>query len=128
MKNRWVSLARILIVLFTLILFANASGMFLEIKRDISYYNRSYGLNIMDEHFNNGEYYEIYELALKNKYSSEPLAVDTSEYEAFGRYFYAHIMAKMHAEDPIYQEKLQQEKANIHWQKIKFIIDELEQE
>ena len=69
MKNKWVSLARILIVLFTLILFANALGMFLEIKRDVSYYNRSYGLNTMDEHFNNGEYYEVYELALKNKYS-----------------------------------------------------------
>ena len=128
MKNRWVSLARILIVLFTLILFANALGMFLEIKRDVSYYNRSYGLNAMDEHFNDGEYYEVYELTLKNKYSAEPIEVDTSEYEAFGRYFYAHLMAKMHEGDPAYQTILQQERNNIHWKKIRNVIDRLDQE
>ena len=82
----------------------------------------------MDEHFDNGEYYDIYDLTLKNKYSTEPITVDTAEYEAFGRYFYAHLMARMHENDPAYAEMLQQEKANIHWQKIKFIIDELERE
>ena len=126
MKTRWVSLARVLIVLFTIVLFANALGMFLEIKRDISYFNRSYGLSAMNDHFENGEYYDVYELALKNKYSPEEVKIDTSEYETFGRYYYACIMSQLHPEDPAYQEKMQTEKDQIQWKKILYLIDELE--
>ena len=126
MKNRWVSLARVLIVLFTIVLFCNALGAFMEIKSDISYFNRSYGLSAMNDYFDEGQYYEVYELTLKNKYSKETIEVDTSEYEAFGRYFYANIMARMHPEDPVYQEKMAKEKDQIHWKKILYLIDELE--
>ena len=126
MKNRWVSLARVLIVLFTIVLFCNALGAFMEIKSDISYFNRSYGLSAMNDYFNEGQYYEVYELTLKNKYSKEEIAVDTSEYEAFGRYYYARIMALLHLEDPVYQEKMAKEKDQIHWKKILNLIDQLE--
>ncbi len=126
MKNRWVSLARILIVLFTIILFANALGMFLEIRRDISYFNRSYGLSAMNDHFEIGEYFDVYELGIKNKYSPEEVKIDTSEYEAFGRYYYAYLMAQMHPEDPVYRQKMQTEKDQIHWKKILYVIGELE--
>ncbi|MBR4461722.1 MAG: hypothetical protein IKS51_04000 [Erysipelotrichaceae bacterium] len=126
MKNRWVSLARILIVLFAIVLFGNALGAFMEIKSDISYFNRSYGLSAMNDHFENGEYYDLYELTLKNKYSKEEIEIDTSEYEAFGRYYYACIMAQMHPEDPVYLEKMQKEKDQIHWKKILYLIDEME--
>ena len=126
MKNRWVSLARFLIVLFTIVLFCNALGAFMEIKSDISYFNRSYGLSAMNDHFENGEYYDIYELSLKNKYSTEEIKVDTSQYEAFGRYYYAYMMAQMHPEDPVYRERMQKEKDQIHWKRILYLIDELE--
>ena len=126
MKNRWVSVARFLIVLFTIVLFCNALGAFMEIKNDISYFNRSYGLSVMNDHFENGEYYDIYELSFKNKYSPEEIKVDTSEYEAFGRYYYAHLMAQMHPEDPVYQERMQKEKDQITWKRILYLIDELE--
>ena len=108
-------------------LYINATVFFLEIKRNINYFDRAYGLSVMDDSFNNGEYYKIYVETLKNKASSEKLAVDCSQYEAFGRLFNAYINAKTYKDDSArYLEEMAKEKQNITWDKILTVVESLE--
>ena len=129
MKNsKWIGFGRTLIVFFTMILFMSALALFTEIKRDISYSNRAYGLSVMDDYFNNGEYYDIYISAIKNNITDEEPAVDTSQYEAFGRLYNAYLMARSHNNDPIYLKQMENEKANIKLKKILAVVERLEAE
>lgn len=128
MKNKWISLGRALFVIFTLILFANAYLLFREIRQDISYHNRAYGLSSMDDHFNDGEYYEIYTETIKNSIVDDEPYVDTGEYEAFGRFYYNFLMAKTHPDDPVYREQMDMEKAQISLTKILKAVERLEEE
>lgn len=126
-SRRWIRLGRILIVIFTIILFFNAFSAFIKIKRDITYTNRAYGLSAMDDHFENGEYYQIYTETVKNSIVDEKPAVDTSQYEAFGRFYHAYLMARID-DDPLYQKQMEEEKARISWKKILKVVEELERE
>ena len=127
MKNRWVRLARILIVIFSIILFFNAYALFTEIKRNINYNNRAYGLSVMDDDYNNGEYYRTYMNAIKNEIADEKPSVDTSQYEAFGRLFNAYINAKIYKDDNSkYLDEIAKEKQNITWNKILTVVESLE--
>lgn len=126
MKSKWVRLARVLIVIFSIILFLNAMTLFLEIRRDINYNNRAYGLSVMDDDFNNGEYYRVYMNSIKNAISDEDPAVDTSQYEAFGRLFNAYVNAKINTDDAKYIEQMNKEKQSITWNKILTVVESLE--
>ena len=126
MKSKWVRLARVLIVIFSIVLFLNAMTLFLEIRRDINYNNRAYGLSVMDDDFNNGEYYRVYMNSIKNAISDEDPAVDTSQYEAFGRLFNAYVNAKINTDNAKYIEQMNKEKQNITWNKILTVVESLE--
>lgn len=126
MKNRWIRFARTLIVIFSVILFMNALALFLEIRRDISYNNRAYGLSVMNDDFNNGEYYRIYANAIRNEIADEDPSVDVSQYEAFGRIFNAYINARMYEDNSRYLEQIENEKQNISWNKILTVIESLQ--
>lgn len=126
MKSKWIGFARTLIVIFSLILFMNALALFLNIKRDMSYNNRAYGLSIMDDNFNNGEYYRIYLDGLRNEISDEDPSVDISQYEAFGRIFDAYTKARMYEDNDEYLKQIEQEKKNISWNKILTVVDALQ--
>ena len=127
MKSKWIRFGKVLIVIFAVILFFNALSAFLNIKRDMTYSNRAYGLSAMDDWFDNGEYYAIYTATVKNSIVDEKPAVDTSQYEAFGRFYHAYLMARID-DDPIYRKQMEEEKANISWKKILKVIGELEKE
>ena len=126
MKSKWVRLARVLIMIFSIILFLNAMTLFLEIRRDINYNNRAYGLSVMDDDFNNGEYYRVYMNSIKNAISDEDPAVDTSQYEAFGRLFNAYVNAKINTDNAKYIEQINKEKQSITWNKILTVVESLE--
>ena len=128
MKSRWIPLARILILLSLLVLFINVTAFFIEVKRDLSYANRAYGLSALDDCFNEGRYQELYEYTIKNGFSTEPIEVDISEYEAFGRYYNAYVKARIYEDNEEYLRQMETEKGNITWNKILNVIDTLEQE
>ena len=127
-KSKWIGFARAAILVFTLIHFANCLSLFLAIKRDISYGSRSVGLSTLDEYFNEGEYEKIYTSSVTNKYADDELAVDASQYEAFGRYYHAYTMARTHEDNAKYLKQMENEKAQISWKKILEVIDMLEAE
>ena len=126
-NNNWIRLGKVLIVIFSLILFMNALAAFMEIKRDLTYGNRAYGLSSMDDHFENGEYYAIYTDTVKNSIADEEPAVDVSQYEAFGRFYHAYMMARID-DDPIYRQQMAEEKTKISWKKILTVVDRLKRE
>ena len=128
MKSKWLGFARVAIVLFTLILFMNCLALFIEIKRDVSYGSRSTGLSTLDEYFDSGDYQRIYNCAVTNKYADDELAVDASQYEAFGRYYHAYTMALISEDKGKYLEQMEKEKARISWKKILEVVDMLEAE
>lgn len=126
MKSKWIGLARTTIVILILVLFANCLALFLEIKKDISYGSRSTGLSTLNDYFDAGEYQKIYNATVVNKYASDELAVDASQYEAFGRYYHAYTMARISEDNEKYLEQMKEEKAKISWKKILEVIDMLE--
>ena len=128
MKNKWVGVARIAILFFILVLFTNCLALFLEIKRDVSYGSRSTGLSTLNEYFDAGEYQRIYNCAVTNKYADDELAVDASQYEAFGRYYHAYTMAMISENNEQYLEQMKEERAQISWKKILEVMDVLEEE
>ena len=79
----------------------------------------------MDDSFNNGEYYQIYIDSIKNSISDEDPIIDTSQYEIFGRIFNNYINAKMY-DDEKYMQEILNDKKLISWDKIKTVIDGLE--
>ena len=127
MNKRWIKFAKILIIFFSIMLFINATVFFMRVKSDMNYFDRAYGLSVMDDNFNNGEYYKVYVNTLKNKASNEELAVDCSQYEAFGRLFNAYINAKTYKQDKEkYIQEMENEKLNITWTKILTVVESLE--
>ena len=128
MKSKWTGIARFFIIILILVLFANAMSLFVEIRRDVTRANRAYGLSMLDEYFDEGHYYDLYEATIKNSLSTEKMGADTSEYEAFGRYYKAYTMHKMYPDEARYLDEMNTEKQHITWNKILNIIDELEKE
>lgn len=127
MKTKWASLAKVMIVIFMLTLFVNAMLLFVHVRQDMSYGNRCYGLTELDDRFNQGDYQRIYTETLQNKYASAKPQVDTSQYEAFGRYYHAYVQSRIHEDNAVYLEQMEQEKAHITWKKILTVIELLEQ-
>ena len=122
MKNRSNGFLRVMIVFFMFVLIVNAFVLAINIKSDMSYKNRSYGLSAMNDCFNNGEYYKIYRYALKNALVDEKPYVDVSQYEAFGRFYHAYMMAKLYPDNDRYRLQMNLEKAQISWKKILNVI------
>ena len=126
MKSKWTGLLKVLIVIFMIILVFNAFALTREIRSDVSYKNRSYGLSVMDECFDIGEHYQIYLYTLNNKYVDEKPYVDVSQYEAFGRFYNAYLKAKMYPDNDTYLKQMQIEKGNVTFKKILNVISLLE--
>ena len=125
-RKGWSIFLSIMIVLFTIILFFNAFFLAKEIKRDVTYDNRSYGLSVLDDYYNNGEYYQVYLLTMQNKYVEEEPYIDVSEYAAFGRFYHAYLMAKAYPDNTEYRKQMEIEKNNITWKKILSTVTILE--
>ena len=126
--SKWVPFGRVAILLFLVVLFFNAYSLFTEIRRDISYGSRSYGLDVLNEYFDEGNYYEIYEKTIENKYSDRQPEVDVSEYEAFGRWYHYYVMARTHAGNAKYLRQMEEAKQQITWKKLRNTIAALEKE
>ena len=128
MKSKWIGVARFAIVILILVLFMNCLSLFIEIRRDVLYGSRSYGLSMLNDYFDEGRYQQIYDGAISNKYADDKLAVDASQYEAFGRYYHAYTLARIYEDNGEYLKQMETEKANISWRKILDVIDVLESE
>ena len=128
MKSKWIGVARFAIVILILVLFMNCLSLFIEIRRDVLYGSRSYGLSMLNDYFDEGRYQQIYDAAISNKYADDVLAVDASQYEAFGRYYHAYTLARIYEDNSEYLRQMEVEKANISWRKILDVIDVLESE
>ena len=126
MKSKWKSLARLAIIFFTIVLFFNALALFVEIRKDVSYGNRSYGLSELDEAFSNGEYHRVYVYTLSNRYAEDELKVDASQYEASGRYYHAYVLSRLYENNEDYRKQMETEKQKISWKKITGVIEMLE--
>ena len=127
-KSRWISFAKFLIVFFMIVLFINVLMFFREVKRDVNYGERSYGLSTLNDYFDNGEYQKVYQYSMNNKYANDKLIVDASQYEAFGRYYRASTLARIYEDNDVYLKKMTEEKEKITWKKILNVIDSLENE
>ena len=108
MKNSLMSrFVRVLIVFFMFILVINSFLLVREIKREVNFQNRSYGLSVFNDWFENGEYYKIYLHTLKNELVEEKPYVDVSEFEAFGRLYNAYLKAKMYPDNQEYRNQIE---------------------
>ena len=112
----------------SIVLFFNAFSLFKEIRRDVIYNNRSYGLAVLNEYFDEGNYYEIYERTVENRYADDRLSVDVSQYEAFGQYYHNYMMARTHSDNQKYLSRMEEAKKQITWKKILNVIANLETE
>ena len=126
--SKWIGVARVLALLFMLILFINAFTLFREIRRDVLYGSQSTGLQTMNEWFDEGNYHKIYTAAAVNRYADDELSVDVSQYEAFGRYYHAYVRARSLEDNAEYLKQMENEKSSISWKKILDVIDRLEAE
>lgn len=124
--SKWIHPARIAIFIFLIVLFFNAYSLFTEIRRDIMYHSRTYGLEVLNDYFDEGNYYEIYKKTIENKYSDQDFAVDVSQYAAFGQYYHYYVMARTHADSSRYLALMDEAKEQITWKKIKNVIETLE--
>ena len=121
-------LVKVLIVISMFALVVNSYVLFREIKREVNMQNRSYGLSVLNDYFDNGEYYKIYLCTVKNSLVEEKPYVDVSQYEAFGRFYNAYLMAKMYPDNQDYIDQMKAEKANISWKKILNVISLMEED
>lgn len=129
MKNSLLSrLVRVLIVFFMIVLVMNSFLLVRGIKQEISFQNRSYGLSVFNDWFDNGEYYKIYLHTLKNELVEEKPYVDVSEFESFGRFYNAYLLAKMYPNEQKYRTIMKIEKANISLKKIRNVIALMEED
>lgn len=127
MKTKWASFAKVVIAFLMLVLFVNAMVFCVHVRQDMNYGNRCYGLAELDDSFNRGDYQRVYIETLHNKYASTKPQVDTSQYEAFGRYYHAYVQSRLHEDNAAYLQQMEEEKAHITWKKILNVIDLLEQ-
>ena len=104
----------------------NSLVFFKEIKQDINYQNRCYGITEMNYSFDNGDYFGVYEKTIKNKLTDKKPDIDVSQYEAFGRYYYNYLMAKTYKNNSKYLKEMEKEKSLITWTKILDVIDTLQ--
>lgn len=126
--SKWIPVGRAAILLSMVVLYFNAYMLFTEIRREVIYNNHSYGLEVLNDYFDEGNYYQIYEKTVQNKYSNQELAVDISQYEAFGQYYHNYVMARTHTENAEYLAIMNEAKQKITWKKVLNVIDMLEQE
>ncbi|MBQ1468475.1 MAG: hypothetical protein IIZ27_08360 [Solobacterium sp.] len=128
MRSKWIGFARIMALLLMFILFINSFTLFKDIRRQVMYGSRSTGLSTLNDYFDEGNYQKIYTAAVVNTYADDELSVDVSQYEAFGRYYHAYVMARSLEDNAQYRQEMAKEKANISWKKILDVISVLEED
>lgn len=128
MRSKWIGFARIMALLLMFILFINSFTLFKDIRRQVMYGSRSTGLSTLNDYFDEGNYQKIYTAAVVNEYADDELTVDVSQYEAFGRYYHAYVMARSLEDNAQYRQEMAKEKANISWKKILDVISVLEED
>ena len=126
MRSKWIGFARILAILLMFVLFINSFTLFKDIRRQVLYGSRSTGLSTLNEYFDEGNYQKIYNAAVVNAYADDELSVDVSQYEAFGRYYHAYVMARSMDDNEQYRKAMEEEKAQMSWKKILDVITVLE--
>ena len=128
MRSKWIGFARIMALLLMFVLFINSFTLFKDIRRQVMYGSRSTGLSTLNDYFDEGNYQKIYTAAVVNTYADDELSVDGSQYEAFGRYYHAYVMARSLEDNEKYRKEMEKEKAEISWKKILDVISVLEEE
>ncbi len=128
MRSKWIGFARIMALLLMFILFINSFTLFKDIRRQVMSGSRSTGLSTLNDYFDEGNYQKIYTAAVVNVYADDELTVDVSQYEAFGRYYHAYVMARSLEDNEKYRKEMEKEKAEISWKKILDVISVLEEE
>ncbi|MBQ6223533.1 MAG: hypothetical protein IJJ44_13065 [Solobacterium sp.] len=128
MRSKWIGFARIMALLLMFVLFINSFTLFKDIRRQVMYGSRSTGLSTLNDYFDEGNYQKIYTAAVVNTYADDELSVDVSQYEAFGRYYHAYVMARSLEDNEKYRKEMEKEKAEISWKKILDVISVLEEE
>lgn len=126
MKSKWMTLVRVLIVIFAFVLMLNTFIFIREVEQDLTYNERCYGLDVLNGYFDDGQYYQIYISTIRNTYSREVPEVDVSQYEAFGRYYNAYMNAMTSQDKTPYLKQMEIEKSKIYWKKIINVINVLE--
>lgn len=127
-NSKWIPAGRVMILLSLVILFFNAYSFFREVRRTMIYNSRTYGLEVLNDYFDSGNYYEIYMKTTQNRYSEKQPVVDVSQYEAFGQYYHNYIMARTHADNRKYLDRMKEARAKVTWKKILNQMDRLEAE
>ncbi len=110
------------------VFFINSFTLFKDIRRQVMYGSRSTGLSTLNDYFDEGNYQKIYNAAVVNAYADDELTVDVSQYEAFGRYYHAYVMARSLDDNEQYRKTMEKEKAEISWKKILDVITVLEED
>ena len=126
--SKWIGVARVLALLFMLILFINAFTLFKEIRQDVLYGSQSTGLQTMNEWFDEGNYHKIYTAAAVNRYADDELSADVSQYEAFGRWYHAYVRARSLEDNAEYLKQMEKERSSISWKKILDVMNTLEED
>ena len=127
-NSKWVPVGRVMILIALIVLFFNAYLLFTSIRRTVIYNSRIYGLDTLNTYFDEGNYYEIYEKTIENKYTDREVSVDVSQYEAFGQYYHNYVMARTHTDNARYLTAMEDAKHRITWKKLLNTIDALEEE
>ena len=128
MRSKWIGFARIITLLLMLVLFINSFVLFKNFRSYVMSGSKSTGLNVMNDYFDRGNYQKIYTAAVVNAYSDDELYADVSQYEAFGRYYHAYVMARCMDDSEQYLKEMEKEKARISWKKILDVISILEED
>ena len=127
-KNKWHPLARVLVIIFMITLFFNVVSLGYEVRRDLSYKDRCYGLSVMNDYFDNGNYYDVYLCTIRNQFTDEKPDIDVSDFEAFGRFYDAYCLAKIADDKQIYLSRMQTEKEKVTLKKILTVMEDFERE
>ena len=109
MRSKWIGFARIITLLLMLVLFINSFVLFKNIRSYVMSGSKSTGLNIMNDYFDRGNYQKIYTAAVVNAYADDELYADVSQYEAFGRYYHAYVMARCMDDSEQYLKEMEKE-------------------
>ena len=127
-RSRWIGFARVMALLLMAVLFINSFLLFRQIRSYVMSGSRSTGLSTMNEYFDQGNYQKIYTSAVVNEFADDALAVDVSQYEAFGRWYHAYVTARSLEDNEELLRQMEKEKSGISWRKILDVIDALEED
>ena len=127
-RSRWIGFARIIAILLMVVLFINSFVLFRQIRSYVMNGSKSTGLSTMNEYFDQGNYQKIFTVAFVNEYADDELAVDVSQYEAFGRWYRAYVRARSLNDNTEYLQQMEKEKSGISWKKILDVINVLEED